>query len=148
VVSTTSTSEPTTTITSEPTTTSTSVTTTTLQIASSVDCCQGAGQCAAGLGFSLDFNLSQWCSVQLPGSTGVHGGVCSLSGSCDVQPIDPPHDLCCQYNGASGPVCFDTAVPASTTADVWNFRHNCVGAYLGTAYYDAACSPAGTCAAP
>ena len=148
VVSTTSTSEPTTTTTSEPMTTTTSVTTPTLQIAFSVDCCQGTGQCAAGLGFSLDFNLSQWCSVQLPGSNGVHGGVCSPSGSCDVQPVDPPRDLCCQYNGASGPVCYDSAVPASTTADVWNFRHYCVGASFGTAYYDASCSPAGTCGAP
>ena len=136
-----------TTSTSEPTTTSTSVTTTTLQIASSVDCCQGTGQCVAGLGFSLNFYLAQYCSAQLPGSTGVPGGVCSASGTCEVQAIDPPRDLCCQYNQVGGPTCFDSAVPATSTAGVWTFRNNCVGAFFGTAYYDAVCGPGGTCIA-
>ena len=98
-----------------------------------------------GLGFSLNFNLMQWCGAQLPGSTPVPGGVCSGSGTCEIQPVDPPRNLCCQYNQVGGPVCFDTAVPVTSTAGVWSFRNNCVGAFFGTAYYDAACGPGGTC---
>jgi hypothetical protein len=134
-----------TTSTSEPTTTSTLVTTTTLQVAFSVDCCQGTGQCAPGLGFSLNFYLAQWCSAQLPGSTGVPGGVCGAGGTCEIQTIDPPRNLCCQVNQMGGPSCYDSAAPAGSTAAVWSFRNYCVGGQLGTAYYDAACGPDGTC---
>ena len=55
-------------------------------------------------------------------------------------------NLCCRVNSfGGGHTCYDTDVPVSSTADVWSFRNYCVGGQLGTAYYDAACSPDGTC---
>jgi hypothetical protein len=127
------------------TTTSTSTTTVTLQVAWSVDCCQGAGECVPGLGFSLNFYLMTYCSSMLPGSSGVPGGVCSASGTCEIQSIEPPRALCCQVSQISGPSCYDAAVPATSTAAVWTFRNYCVGGLFGTAYYDAVCGPGGTC---
>ena len=134
---------PTTTSTTVTTTTSTSVTTTTLEIAWSVDCCQlGGVQCVDGYGFSLNYYLMQYCSSALPGSYGVPGGVCGGDGLCAPQSIDPPRSLCCQ---TTGPSCYDAALPVTSTAGVWTFRNYCVGAYLGTAYYDAVCGPGGAC---
>ena len=62
-----------------------------------------------------------------------------------MQTIDPPRNLCCQYNQVGDPTCYDSTVPVTNTAGVWSFRNYCVGGLLGTAYYDAVCGSGGTC---
>ena len=84
-------------------------------------CCLLGGQCADATGFVLQFNLMNWCSVVLPGSAPIEGGVCHPDGACATAAIDPISARC-QLSGS----CYDTL--AATTNGLWSFQHVCVGA--------------------
>jgi hypothetical protein len=101
-------------------------------------CCSLAPQCLDASGFILFLNLSTFCSVQLPGSTPIRGGICQADGSCTEEAIEPV-PVCCQLSGS----CNEQIV--TSTGGLWVFRNSCVGAQVGTVVVNAACGADGSC---
>src|SRR5262245_48911451 len=113
-------------------------------------CCQGGiPGCADASGFSLDFNMHQFCLAH-GYATNVPGGVCSQAGTCDgllLQPVT----LCCESN--TDGTCGEQFPPpgvartVTSTGELWRFFNTCEG-ITNRAYHTvpaATCGPAGTC---
>jgi len=107
-------------------------------------CCQGGiPGCADASGFSLDFNMHQFC-LSRGYATNVSGGVCSQAGTCDILPLLQSVPLCCESN-TDGTCSHDGIV--SDTFGLWWFFNHCEGITNRT-YHTvpaATCGPAGTC---
>jgi hypothetical protein len=107
-------------------------------------CCRDGSTpgCADASGFSLDFDMYQYCVLILGYTTAVNGGVCSQAGTCDILPLQPV-PLCCESN-IDGTCSNDGIV--SDTGQLWRFVNNCEGMFLNRHTVPAAtCGPAGTC---
>jgi hypothetical protein len=76
--------------------------------------------CLDAGGFSLDYNMHQYCLAQ-GATTNIAGGICTGSG-CEIQSIDPV-PLCCQHPGNT---CVSAV--ATSTAGLWHWYNGCEGA--------------------
>jgi hypothetical protein len=98
--------------------------------------------CADASGFSLNFNMHQFC-LSRGYATNVPGGVCSQAGTCDFISFQAV-PLCCESR--TDGTCSHDDIVGSTYA-LWHFFNLCEGITLG-GYHTvpaATCGPAGTC---
>ena len=109
-------------------------------------CCEGASQCYAAPIFSLQFYLSQYCSVVEFGSQAWAGLMCQPDGTCVNAAIDPV-PICCQLD----PTTCQQMGDATTISSVWFAQYNCLqGTGIGGGRHiviNGSCGGDGVCAA-
>lgn len=108
----------------------------------SYGCCtfSDGSACVAANGFSLNFNMYQFC-LSRGASANVPGAICNATGGCEVQAVDPV-PLCCQHPDGT---CQGTV--ANSTAGLWYWYNGCEGASFFSSHtvVAASCSSSGTC---